>query len=776
MRIFITLFSCLIGVAPTVLGAKLEELTAQVRTFQAEGATAKALYALQEIERTDASAFEVNNYPYLAGLLASQIGKDDLAKHYLEMAQRSRELFEYAARGLAALSRQRGNAGEERRYLEQLMNRRGSILADDAAYEHAMSYFREGSFEKALAELTGRNLAGNDLLFERIQCLRALGRDAEASRLVSTALRSRHQSDGLLKALGLIELNEDSQVIDHLPTDEITRRGDLYYENRNFERALYYYRILYDQRGVTSQKLIYMMGRTLDGAGRKADALAWFAQAEASLGFSYKFWAVWFQGEILFKRQDFTRAAETYRRALELASTSQQDLSVRLRIMSCQMLSGQKERALATMTEILERHRSMFSWMRFVAVKELVDLGKLADAVEKVQAMLTSEPMSSRAELLYWRGALQEQVGNLGEAIASYDTILRLHSQSFYAKLAETRLAETSLDSLTSTYAEDLARAKASLSAGQIEESRKELSYLYHRYPLRQVEVARILQDVYQRLPRYRDFLVFDLLQPRPLLTAAVPDSKPRSRAEDLAFLGCFDDAAKEMDAARGGRLVSISTLLTIADYYQRGGLPYLAMRRAESLMSLTPGGYEFDLLPRRMKELLYPLSYSTIVEKSAPSDLDIALFYSLIREESRFNTRARSPAGARGLLQFIPSTASLIIKEMGRGTLRDDDLYDPDLSIQIGSYYVAKLTRQFSQKPAPALASYNAGEEQGKLWLRMAGTGELHEYLAEVNYPETRNYIMRIMIGYYRYRSLYPSLAERDQGATGGARPTGGS
>ncbi|MEW6366280.1 MAG: transglycosylase SLT domain-containing protein [Acidobacteriota bacterium] len=752
---------------------KFETLAGQIEVFVRSGDDAKAAYALQELERTDAQLFRANNYPYLAGIVTDRLGQRETARRYFTAALESRELSEYAAWQLAQMEKEAGKRAEQRVYLELVLSRPTSLLAPQAAYEHALSLLEDGAYEKALAGLTSRTLAGRDLLYERVRCLARLDRVVEAHRLVNDAMRRRSKSDGVLKALGLIELDETEEDLARLSNDDLERRADLYYANRNFERALFYYRILYDDRGQSSDDLIYAIGRSLDSSGKKADALAWFEDAEGTLRGTYRFWAVWFQGEILYKRQDFLRAEERYQRALPLAPSPQNDLSVRLRILSCQELSGQRERALATAREILGRHRSMFYYMKFRAVRTLAAEGKLADVVVQLDALLEAEPASRRAEILYWKAWTCQRMGNLGEAVSACDAIIRLYPSSFYATLAGERLAEASLASFSNGYDQELGRAEAHLASGRLEESRKLLSYLLHRYPSRRETTIQRLRDVYARLPKYRDFLDLSTLPPRGTIIDA-RKTGDRSTAGELTYLGCYADAAREMDAARHGRLVSLPALFSIADYYQRGGTAYMAMLRTESLIDLLPRDFEFDLLPARLKELLYPLNFTTIVDKAAAADLDLYLFYSLIRQESRFNTFARSSAGARGLLQFIPSTASQVQSELGGGSLHEDDLYDPDLSIRLGAYYVSKLSRQFSNAIAPVLASYNAGEEQGKLWLRMAGTSEIHQYLTEVNYPETRNYIVRILTDYYRYRAIYPGLAPKARAQAGTAEAVG--
>ncbi len=758
--------------SPPADPVKFEVLAKQLDTFLSQNDDAKSFYALQELERTDPDLFAINNYPYLAGLVADRLGHVDVAVAYLTRAQGSRELSEYATWQLAQISARRGLQADRRAYLDRLLAHPSSVFAADAAYERAQSFLAEGGFQKALDGLSSPRLAGRDLTYEKVKCLLGLGRSIDARNAVTDALRRSRRSDGVTKAVGLVELEDGERELGALSDEELKLRGDLYFANRNFDRALFYYRMLNEERHDSSDSLLYAIGRSLDLSGEKAEALEWFERAEQIVGPRYKYWTIWFQAEILFKRQDLSHAEDRYRRALPLVPGSEQDLAVRLRILTCQEVSGQKDRALDTMKSILQIHSSLFLSMKFRAVKALVAEGKHAEAIALVGTLLASQTAARRPELLFWEGWLLEQQRNPVDAIRAYDSVLRQSPRSFHALLASGRLAAFPPD--PSAYREAITAVDALVAAKRLDEAKKTLSYLLLRYPASRPETARELADVYSRLPKYRDFLTLQPL-PRRAVIDTIGGSISRSAGEELAFLGCYADAAREMDAARGRRLGSLEMLLTIADYYQRGGNAYMAMLRSESLAGLLPRDYEFDLLPRRFQELLYPLNFTKIVDKYAPSDLDLALFFSLVREESRFNIRARSPAGARGLLQFIPSTAGAVLREVGGSNLHEEDLYDPEVSIRLGAYYITKLARQFSPDIAPLLASYNAGEEQGKLWLRMAGTGEMHRYLTEVNYPETRAYIERIMTSYFRYRFVYPELsARRGSPASSAAQPTG--
>jgi len=139
----------------------------------------------------------------------------------------------------------------------------------------------------------------------------------------------------------------------------------------------------------------------------------------------------------------------------------------------------------------------------------------------------------------------------------------------------------------------------------------------------------------------------------------------------------------------------------------------------------------------------------------------------SIMREESRFNVRAQSPAAARGLLQFIIGTARDVGASIGLVDVVAQDLYEPDVIIQLGARYIGDLLKQFGGNPYKAAAAYNAGPKQTALWQRMApGPGD-DQFLTALNFDETKNYVRKVLNSYERYREIYESGPP-----SGGIRP----
>src|SRR5437660_2131251 len=127
--------------------------------------------------------------------------------------------------------------------------------------------------------------------------------------------------------------------------------------------------------------------------------------------------------------------------------------------------------------------------------------------------------------------------------------------------------------------------------------------------------------------------------------------------------------------------------------------------------MRSEPSNNASELLPLSLHVLLYPrYCYDAIVDDAKKFGTDPTLLLAIMREESRFNPRAKSEAAARGLLQFIITTALQIGREIGVVNITPEDLYDPRVIIRLGAKYIGTLQQRFDGDHYAASAAYNAG------------------------------------------------------------------
>src|SRR5260370_42220567 len=125
------------------------------------------------------------------------------------------------------------------------------------------------------------------------------------------------------------------------------------------------------------------------------------------------------------------------------------------------------------------------------------------------------------------------------------------------------------------------------------------------------------------------------------------------------------------------------------------------------------------------------------------------------MRDESRFNPRVKSQAAARGLLQFIMTTARDIGREVGLVDVAPEDLYDPRVIIRLGAKYVSTLSKQFDNDHYAVTSAYNAGSHQTALWTRLSPAPGDDFFLSSINFDETKQYVRKVMNSYKRHAEI---------------------
>lgn len=157
---------------------------------------------------------------------------------------------------------------------------------------------------------------------------------------------------------------------------------------------------------------------------------------------------------------------------------------------------------------------------------------------------------------------------------------------------------------------------------------------------------------------------------------------------------------------------------------------------------------------------LLYPFHYRDKIERHAQTyQLDSRLVVSIVRTESKFRATALSSKGAVGLMQIMPETGLWIAQQIGRSDFTVDMLKEPDENIQFGCWYLQSLNLEFQGEIIIVLAAYNAGRGNVKQWLNNGVWDGSLESLDQIPYPETRNYIRRVIGAYAFYARLYPQI-----------------
>lgn len=232
----------------------------------------------------------------------------------------------------------------------------------------------------------------------------------------------------------------------------------------------------------------------------------------------------------------------------------------------------------------------------------------------------------------------------------------------------------------------------------------------------------------------------------------AVPEADSAlSRAARLDALGMGFEARLEYDyLSRHPGSSSEQILATAAAFRSHG----LASRGISLARRALRHGARADA---RVYRLLYPVALDhALGAEAAANDLDPSLVAALIRQESRFNPRATSGAGARGLMQIMPRVGRTIATGLEYPTWDAALLYQPGVSLQLGTSHLADLLSGYTDN-GRALAAYNAGASRVERWARKHGTDDDEIFVERIPYRETRDYVRIVERNRELYRSLYP-------------------
>ncbi len=208
---------------------------------------------------------------------------------------------------------------------------------------------------------------------------------------------------------------------------------------------------------------------------------------------------------------------------------------------------------------------------------------------------------------------------------------------------------------------------------------------------------------------------------------------------------------------------------LAIAEWYAGKGNLRRAMTIAHGLVvpgtpgHPVPGLAGIPKAAERAGRLAYPLIFHEAARTAAQEfRLEPALIMAVIREESFFNPEAVSTADARGLMQLLPSTGKWIAGKLGL-PVSDQDLYQPEVNIRLGSWYLRYLVDRWDGDQDKAIASYNGGDGNVSRWIKNPLYKESVDLPAVLVYPETREYLTKVNNSRQAYRRLYgDDLTER--------------
>lgn len=330
---------------------------------------------------------------------------------------------------------------------------------------------------------------------------------------------------------------------------------------------------------------------------------------------------------------------------------------------------------------------------------------------------------SSRAVAHFWIGKTQEKMGDPAQARASWELAANADPTGYYSERAL-----------------DLLYGKQPFSPP--------LAYdLGYDYAAERAKAETWLRTIFL-LPENTDLTGLGGLVYHPLMV----------RGNELWELGLYEEARAEFEALRTELRSDAVGSFLLADHLAKIGLYRSATLAAREVLNLA-GMDDAETMnaPAFFNRLRFGTYFKDLIIPAAERNgFHPLLIFSLIRQESLFESFVRSSAAASGLMQIIPATGNEIAKNLGwPPDYANQDLSRPLVNVTFGVDYLKTQLEAFDGDIYAALAAYNGGPGNASQWLKLAD-GDPDLFLETIRYSETRDYLRRIYEIFNIYRRLY--------------------
>jgi len=710
-----------------------------------------------------------SNNDYRHGREAEKSG--DIAKataSYQAVVTRNSVLKEYALWRLARIARSTGDLPLERERLRQLLTTApASILAETSALRLSRSFFESGDFQSAadsarpLSVSKSTTLSREALLLTAESLARA-GKNAESrevfTRLVMQMPDASRPDDFALAAVRKLDSFDNNAA---LPEAEHLLRASVYQFNRDFAGARLHYQMLIDRypQSTTLPNAIFQLGRGFYLEAKYDDALKAFQKvADSYPDSSSAREALGFVGSTYLRMKRYDDAVTAYKRYIARFPDAPSPERPYLNLIDVLHEAGRHNEALDWVQQTRGRFKNdiggtlaLFAQLRI----HLAQANWPATARDADELLKASDLGGTRvpggtnpAEINFLRAYALEQMGRAEEAVAAYLSIPDGRNE-YYGMRATQRL----LDLANADKSRVIVQMRLNSLLNEARSEQPEAARVAATAALRLTndsktrgEILKRLQTAYEALPAYR-FPQFERMLAhtnRPLV-------------DELFTLKLYDEALPEYLATRGTLDAKSNEAYSIALLSLEAGFPNRAIRFAEPLWKTMPADYVIELAPRDLVELFYSVPYRDSLLKHASSrNVDPRFVLSIARQESRFQADAKSVAAARGMMQFISSTANKIAGELKLTNFDQDELYNPDTAILFGSQYLANLFKMFPNQPQAVAGSYNGGEDNLARWIARSRAVEADRYVPEIGFSQTKDYVYKVLANFWNYQRLY--------------------
>ena len=771
------LFVALLTVAAvTTVAQSADPIIAAVEAGDWQTARAE----IGKVRAANEALFRDKNYEYLLGRIAERTGDTATAlSNYQAIATNNSKLKEYALWRLAKIARATGDLVLERERLQQLVAAApSSLLFDAATLRLTESFFESGDFAaaagaaKALTLSKNINIAREGAALMGLAYLRA-GKTTEArdtfARLVTQMPDASRPDDYALEAVRQLDaLDKNSPLASEA---ELLLRASVYQFNRDFAGARVHYQAVIDRfpQSTTVPNAVFQIARGLYNEAKYDEAVKLFQKVfDVYPQSSSARDAVGFLGSSYVRMKRTEDAVNAYKLLIDKFPDNPAPERAYQNIIDALHEAGRYPEALNWVQQARARFKTDLpnALVLFAQLRIHLAQGSWATVVRDAEELLKFSDLggtrvpggTNTAEVNFLRAFALEQLGRTEEAISGYLSIPDGRNE-YYGTRATQRLLDLSRNEKSRSLVRMrlnalLNESKTASAAGKFEQARSaaQSTLRLTNDPQTRAEALKTLQAAYNALPAYRlpSFNKITLLKQDPEI------GPHEALANSLLLLGLYDEALPELLAARKGS-AGPDEDYSIAVLSLRAGIPNRAVRFGEQIWKNVPADYAIELAPRELVELLYPAPFRESLLKHASSrNVDPRFVLSIARQESRFQAEAKSVAAARGMMQFIASTANEIAAQVNLNNFNQDDLYNADTAILFGSQYLANLFKQFPDQPQAVAGSYNGGSDNLARWIARSRANDADRYVPEIGFTQTKDYVYKVMANYWTYQRLY--------------------
>ncbi len=504
----------------------------------------------------------------------------------------------------------------------------------------------------------------------------------------------------------------------------------------------------------------------------------------------------------LFKTNQYDKAYDEFMRVLDTDPAYPQKVDILLRAGVCLVHLGKRSEAASVLEHMMKEHppehhgAEALNWLGRVYSR----LGKRDEAIGSYLKILASYPESQWADdALFLIGNIYRESNDMKKALKFYDKLAKDYPESKFADSAfwwkawayytagDFKNAEQTLQELILRYPRSFLVHQALYWQGRAAEKRgnKSRAVAYYRRLLTRGPYTyyghraseKLLNMEIPTLAVTENPAVEengDIKEPFSLnITEFYDDDGPPVWTEEavkalsaepsfkktleLMHLSMKKEAAAELwslqekiPKKRGGLLGLSKAFFELGDYYRS---LVLVLRNYERYLEGSAREISEDFWL-----LAYPQGYwESILLYSRKYGQDPYFVAAIIREESQFHSEALSPAGARGVMQVMPSTGEWVAQSIRLRGFDRNKLFDSDMGINIGTWYISHLMKRFKGDMLFVSAAYNAGPEAVLSWLGKNGHFvDRDEFIESIPFSETRGYVKKVLRNYSEYKRIY--------------------